>query len=227
MQYTTNVTYTNRETKAAYVYDKYKPLLSGSVLDVGADGKYLKPYVEKGGGSYYGIGFGENVDLEIDLDTSPLPFHDRSFDTVLCLDVLEHLEKIHFVFSELCRVSNQHLIISLPNPYHGFYKMLRHGDYSSTNHLKFYGLPVEPPKDRHRWFFSLREAKAFLQHNAQKNGFRIHQVDIKNESISVNGLRWVRFKIGWWILRRIFRSDIDSLSLHQGTLWCVLKKTYD
>lgn len=39
--FSTNLKFTSRENKSAYVYDKYKPLLLGSVLDVGAAGKYL------------------------------------------------------------------------------------------------------------------------------------------------------------------------------------------
>lgn len=226
MKFNSTVKYTNRETKPAYVYDKYLPLLTGSVLDVGADGKYLKPYVEKGGGRYYGIGFGEHVDLEIDLDANSLPFEDDSFDTVLCLDVLEHLEKIHFMFSELCRVARKNVIISLPNPYHSFLGMLRCGDYAPDRHMKFYGLPPEPPADRHRWFFSPKEASAFLHHNASKVGWSILQMDSEGDNPSMF-LRKFKVLFGLFLLRLMFRSDIDTLGLFNGTLWCVLEKNHE
>ncbi|SDB54912.1 Methyltransferase domain-containing protein [Desulfonatronum thiosulfatophilum] len=226
MKYTTDNAYTDRETKPAYVYDKYNPLLLGSVLDVGADGKYLKPYVEQGGGAYCGIGFGERVDMEIDLDAGPLPFEDTSFDTVLCLDVLEHLEKIHFMFHELCRVARKNVIISLPNPYGGFLSMLRRGDYAPDKHLKFYGLPVEPPSDRHRWFFSTKEAKAFLRHNASNAGYRIVQLDSEG-ILHSNYKRRLKIIAGNIILKLLFRKDVTELEMHHGTLWCCLEKCDD
>ena len=82
-KYSTKLKYHDRETKAAYVYDKYHSMLQGSVLDVGADSMFLKPFVQNKGGIYTGVGFGEKVDLVINLDDSPLPFPDQSFDTVV------------------------------------------------------------------------------------------------------------------------------------------------
>ena len=125
-----DITYHNRETKAGYVFAKYRPILKGSVLDVGADAMYLKPYLASSEGRYVGVGHGEKVDHEVNLETSALPFGDHSFDTVLCLDVLEHLEAAHFMFAELCRVSKHHVIISLPNPWGSFFNILMRGDYS-------------------------------------------------------------------------------------------------
>ncbi len=44
-----------------------------------------------------------------------LPYEDKSFDTVICLEVLEHLEDPEKALSELARVSRKHVIISTPN----------------------------------------------------------------------------------------------------------------
>jgi hypothetical protein len=38
-----------------------------------------------------------------------------------------------------------------------------------------YGLPVEPPQDRHRWLFSLKEARCFVQERALKLGFKLRE----------------------------------------------------
>lgn len=223
LTYKTTIKYNSRESKARYVYDKYHSLLLTNVLDVGADSMYLKPYVEQGGGKYTGIGFGEKVDQVVNLDKSSLPFKDQSFDTVLCLDVLEHLESIHSIFSELCRVSKSHVIISLPNPYQSFFAMLRRGNYALGQGMKFYNLPPEPPSDRHRWFFSESEARTFLMHNARKAGFTITQIDAEGEGklMGGNGLKGYLVRL---LLKTIFRSDIESLCLHHSTLWCVLKR---
>jgi len=47
-------------------------------------------------------------------DISCLNFADRSFDVVLCLDVLEHINDWKKVFHELIRVARKKVIISVP-----------------------------------------------------------------------------------------------------------------
>lgn len=49
-------------------------------------------------------------------DAARLPFPDRSFDLVLCAEVLEHIpsDKLHRVCAELGRVTRGHLVIGVP-----------------------------------------------------------------------------------------------------------------
>lgn len=44
-----------------------------------------------------------------------LPFADASFDLVLCLEVLEHIDKPDAALVELSRVSAEHVLISVPH----------------------------------------------------------------------------------------------------------------
>jgi SAM-dependent methyltransferase len=63
--------------------------------------------------------------LDIDCDLKPtitgsilyLPFANKSFDVISCCEVLEHLPYMDFTLAlgELFRVSQQHVIISLPD----------------------------------------------------------------------------------------------------------------
>ncbi len=47
-----------------------------------------------------------------------LPFSDNSFDTVMCSEVLEHLEDTDRAISELKRVARHHVLITVPRePY--------------------------------------------------------------------------------------------------------------
>lgn len=50
-------------------------------------------------------------------DISSIPFKDRSFDLVCCLEVLEHLlqEIYPKVLMEICRVSKRYILITVPN----------------------------------------------------------------------------------------------------------------
>jgi len=145
MQFYTDLKYTSREDKPEYVWRKYSRLLRGRILDVGADECGLKKFLPEET-EYLGIGLGSSVDLEIDLEKEKLPYEKNSFDCVLCLDTLEHLDNLHEVFDELCRVTRKYLIISLPNPWASFMAMLRCGYYERTElPMKFYNLPVVPP----------------------------------------------------------------------------------
>ena len=135
MHFHTDFKYTSREDKPEYVWRKYQELLRGRILDVGADECGLRQFLPEGT-EYIGIGLGGSVDLEINLEKEKLPYANNSFDCVLCLDVLEHIDNIHEVFDELCRVTRKYLIISLPNPWASFENMLRGGGITSIQNFR-------------------------------------------------------------------------------------------
>lgn len=45
MIFQTDFVYTDRETKQKWVSEKYKPILKGKILDVGADEGYIQKYL--------------------------------------------------------------------------------------------------------------------------------------------------------------------------------------
>jgi hypothetical protein len=219
VHFRTDYRYTDRETKARYVCLKYQAILQGHILDVGADECYLKQWLPAGA-TYWGIGLGGHPDQQVDLEKEGIPSGDNSFDCVLCLDVLEHVENIHWVFDELCRVTRRYVIVSLPNAYAHLYYMLCHRDYQPGQAMKFYGLPTDKPEDRHKWFFSSSEAVEFLKHRAAKSGMRIVQLDyeeLSNEGWGVEGAlrRAAR--------RFLFRNHSRITDLCFGTLWAVFE----
>lgn len=217
----TDYRYTNREEKGKYVWLKYQSILSGAkILDVGADQCYLREYLDEKT-SYWGIGLGGNPDQQVNLEKEPLPFPNNHFDCVLCLDVLEHLDNIHQAFDELCRVTKQYVILSLPNPYANLWSRLRFGDYRPGISLKFYGLPLEPPEDRHKWFFSWEEAEKFVVYRAAKNKMKVLQIDCESVGGEGGGRRgWLRTIARNYLLRR----DLNLKNLYYGTLWSILRK---
>ncbi|MEK7215914.1 MAG: class I SAM-dependent methyltransferase [Chloroflexota bacterium] len=76
-------------------------------------------------------------------DTGRLPFPARSFAVVLCLEVLEHLERPWDALKELRRVCSGTLIISVPNqPFFSLANLLRGKNTSSFG---------EDPEHRSHW----------------------------------------------------------------------------
>ena len=70
-----------------------------------------------------------------------LPFSDRSFDTVLCLEVLEHLDDPSKALQELQRVSRGSVIIAVPlEPYFQWLNVLgqRLGVSLDPGHVNFW-----------------------------------------------------------------------------------------
>lgn len=221
MLFKTDFIYIDRKTKARYVYLKYESILKRRILDVGADECYLKQYLGEGN-SYLGIGLDGNLDQLVDLEKGLIPFDSDTFDCVLCLDVLEHIDNIHDVFDELCRVSKEYVIISLPNPHNVFWSYVKQGNYNEHQHLKFYGLPTEKPNDRHKWFFSTEEAKRFIQHRAKKNNMGIVQIDIEGSSPpKISGIKKLIFNL---LFKKYSGLNLSNRNLYTGTLWAVLKK---
>jgi len=217
LNFHTDYQYTDRETKAKYIWLKYQSILRGrKILDVGADECYLKQHIDDEA-SYWGIGLGGNPDQQVDLEKEKIPFTDGSFDCVLCLDVLEHLDNIHEVFNELCRVTQRYVIISLPNPTRSLYSRLRFGDYRPGKLTKHYGLPLEPPQDRHKWFFTYEEAEKFVIYRTGLNNMRVVQIDCEGVSREQSRLK---------LLARVvlFRRDLNPKNLHGGPMWAVLEK---
>lgn len=155
--------FTNRELRTQYVVNKYSRFLKGKILDVGCDRCILKSFLDDI--EYVGIDIQGTPDIYHDLEQSPyLPFKDEAFECVICTDVLEHIDNLHNVFGEMVRVSKKHLIISLPNSWCNARRRIERGK-GSFGH---YGLPIEKPVDRHKWFFSLSEAKTFVEGQGMK-----------------------------------------------------------
>jgi len=220
--------YNNRKEKAEWVVQQFKPIFNevNSVLDVGCDKKYLKKHLSDKV-NYTGIDIAGNPDIYFDLDKGKkLPFKDNSFDLVVSLDVLEHLENIHFVFDELIRVSSKYIIISLPNPVSEMIAYFLGRKYSKSfeqlkefgKYMKFYGLPLEKPKDRHRWFFSTEEAIEFVKYRANKNNCTIKKI-----IYTIDYQKGIK-KVLKMILCGFNRKRM--LNLFNGATWFLIEKTH-
>lgn len=204
------VSFQGRQARIEYLARAFKPFLAGKLLDVGCDKAHLKtilPDVD-----YVGVDISEDADIQLNLEESEdLPFEDNSFECVISSDVLEHLDNLHQVFGEMVRVSRQYLIVSLPNNWANARRPIERGKGS----IGHYGLPVDPPRDRHKWFFSLTEAKKFIEGQLGKYPISLveYSVSEKPRSFLIRMCRRLRYP-----------SRERYLNRYAHTLWVVLGK---
>jgi SAM-dependent methyltransferase len=89
-----------------------------------------------------------------------LPFEDLSFDYVIALDVLEHLDDLQAALEELLRVTRRSLLVMLPNmaQFQLRLRFLLTGRFSGK-----YDLVYGQGRDRHRWFTTLTQADEYMR----------------------------------------------------------------
>jgi SAM-dependent methyltransferase len=154
--------------KAAGIVAAFPGIWSGVVLDVGCRGRELQQALPGRPLRYVGLDIRPPADIVADLgERIPLP--DDGAEVVVALDVLEHVDGIYDAFAELCRVARCHIVISLPNAY-----VLKHRWRQLRGRVAAkYGLPEEPPGDRHLWLFRLSDARRFCRHRAELAGWKV------------------------------------------------------
>ena len=198
--------------RSSYIAQRFPQYIRGKVLDVGCDNALLKRLVP--GIDYLGVDVEGTPDLILNLDEiDELPFATSQFDCVVCADVLEHLDNLHFVFGELVRVCGGHLILSLPNNWSNARRAIERG-YGTIGH---YGLQIQTPVDRHKWFFNLHEAIQFIEGQPQKFPVKVVE-SYAMERPRPALLRWLRYALA-------AGNKMRYLNRFAHTLWTVLKKT--
>jgi hypothetical protein len=212
--------YNGRDERAEFAAEVFCDYINNSVLDVGCWKRDLEDELPDDF-NYTGIDIAGDPDIVVDLEREGLSQFDRNqFDTVVCLDVLEHLENIHEVFDDICRIASNYALISLPNNY-----MMRHLKRGlltgKTVTGKFYGLPPKEPEDRHKWFFNYEQAKTFVIERGKTNNAPLVKTFDYPEDLSFTLIE--RFK------RVIFRGITAPFYGKRGynnmlvsTLWAVL-----
>ncbi len=151
------------------IYDEFMEYVHENVLDVGS----RDDRAEKILGLPCTLIDKNNFNNTVwDWEKTTIPFPNQSFQTVLCLDTLEHVNDIHSSFADLVRVTEKYLIISLPNCWRKLLKPMLKGTAGPAS----YGIPPEKPQDRHKWYFNTSDAENFLFYNAAKHGFEVAAV---------------------------------------------------
>lgn len=205
--------FTDRQGRAAFIAQTFEVELNSSerVLDVGCDYNSLKKIVGK---KVLGIDLYGAPDIKVDFEKDLLKqFNSNTFDFVVCTEVLEHLEHFHAMVDELFRVSRKYVLISLPNSLSIFAKfnILFH-----DNAGKYYGLPQQPPEDRHRWFFGYKDIDRFFRAYTAAHGYQL------NRRFLV-----MNFSTGW--KGKVVRLLVSTLGLNSasGSYWLLIEKPHD
>ncbi|OGZ88773.1 MAG: hypothetical protein A2528_01725 [Candidatus Staskawiczbacteria bacterium RIFOXYD2_FULL_37_9] len=136
---------------------------SKNVLDVGCRKKEIKDCLSKNV-RYQGLDFMEGDEVIACNLENGIPLENKSFDLIFALDILEHVENVHFLFEEMLRVAKKEVIIALPNEYHWSRRLkFLLGKDLLYHHIFF----KEKTIDRHRWITSYYSSCDFVKFNAK------------------------------------------------------------
>lgn len=107
-------------------YKAMEPFLHAPVLDVGCGPGFLAARVFPNLHWYTGIDISPKA-LEFgrflfpgarfvlgDVEHDPLPFEDNEFKTVVCMELIEHIEGHELLVAEMVRVSNEYIAFTVP-----------------------------------------------------------------------------------------------------------------
>jgi len=155
-----------------------------TLLDVGCRGCELKEYV-KDLVQYSGVDLFQNsqgsVDFVLNVENGLL-MADKSYDFVVALDLVEHLDDFQGGLEELLRVTRSYLIVMLPNlAYAPLRKeFLLSGSFSNLTdkYDLLYGKAGGKEVDRHRWLTVLRRLKYTCKNLQTKKKFSFKPVGL-------------------------------------------------
>lgn len=134
----------------------------GTLLDVGARDGVLRRALPASI-QYRSADIRPGCDFIVDLERR-LPFDDESFDYVVALDVLEHVDNFHAAFHELLRIARKGAVIGLPNMAFLSHRVsfALYGRLSTDK----YDLVPAGATDRHRWLTTSRQGEQFMRSQA-------------------------------------------------------------
>jgi SAM-dependent methyltransferase len=146
---------------------------TGSVLDIGARDQILRSNLDQTKWRYMSADLDGEHDYRIDLERA-LPIPDKTFDCVVAMDVLEHVDGLHAAFREVLRVSRRWVVIGLPNMGSFVHRlsMLFAGRPATAK----YDLTIAPVRDRHRWYLKLDDVDRFMESAGVADGYALREV---------------------------------------------------
>ncbi len=151
----------------------------GKLLDVGCRGCELKAYVDDLL-EYEGVDLFQNSSGSVKhvLDVSRgIPVDDDSFNYVVALDLLEHLDDFDAGLKELIRISNHKVIIMLPNIAHFSFRLRF---LLSARLSGKYDLSYKHGIDRHRWLTTKKQSDLYMKALSDDLNIKISNINFLN-----------------------------------------------
>lgn len=179
--------------KNKYELVKERVQRGSSLLDVGCRDCILKKHLKDLNILYKGVDLFQNSESSVDYvqDFSQgLNFiSDRSFDNVVALDLLEHIDDFDKSLNEINRIAKSKIIINLPNISHIFFRIrfMFKGQLGNKYELKY-----EMGQDRHRWVTILSETDKYFTEYCGQKGYeltKLNFVDSKKKLILARLMR--------------------------------------
>lgn len=119
MYNTSDFKYDHQSRWLSYLYQIRFAVAGNSkkILEVGIGNGTTSQYLKKAGYNVTTVDYEQKLNPDVVADVTNLPFGDKTFDNVLCCEVLEHLPFTEFpkALAELARVSKKYLYITVPD----------------------------------------------------------------------------------------------------------------
>jgi SAM-dependent methyltransferase len=183
-----------------------------SLLDVGCRGCELQKYV-KGSVRYSGVDLiqnGEkNVDHVLDVEKG-LPFGDGSYDIVVALDLIEHLNDLQGGLEEMLRVARKTMVVMVPNLAYVTFRRVFFLSGSFSRLTDKFDLTYGMGTDRHRWLTVLPQVDEYMKRfaDAKRIDVKIHWFnDSQKKELFARIGGWVGLSPPWWVWSSIYVFD--------------------
>jgi hypothetical protein len=182
-----------------------------NLLDVGCRDCILKSRINQNI-QYFGADLFQNDTRSVDYvgDINKIAITEK-FDCVVAIDILEHVENPFRLFDKLLELSNNYLIVCLPNTYDLKSKTNFLIKNSLGGKYKFISSNLV---DRHRWLMNYDEIKSFYFNKADDN----------NLLLSFHIVRYGEFRVNLKSIAVKFVSIILGKQLTTSSIICVFQK---
>lgn len=153
------------------------------VLEIGMGSNIVSLYLKTCGLSVTTCDFDEHVHPDVVADIRDIPLSDKSFDTVLACQVLEHIpyEDFDKALHELRRIARTRVIISVPYRSTFFEVVLKFPFIRTLLHKNFLDLTLRIPlifagfksSGQHYWEIDIRRYRKSIVKNSLRKHFKI------------------------------------------------------
>lgn len=155
--------------RTEYVAKKLGKLNGDKILDIGCREMILREYLQ-GSFNYFGLDYISSKSSDPNFINhnleEGLPKNLIEIDTIVALDVLEHIENIHDVYKDFFNITKKTVVVALPNM--AYYKFrinfLTKGILSGK-----YIFSEKKILDRHRWIPNYQSIDKFIYNNTPPN----------------------------------------------------------